>query len=107
MTNCNLCKKKGEFNKFSCGHLICNTCLGRVLILDEFNGLKNNLDSIDFTCTCKKGKKEISIADYISILNALLIESTTKLKESSKEPNLSDELVSKLVVSIKKKRKNR
>lgn len=106
MTNCNLCKKKGEFNKFSCGHLICNTCLGRVLILDEFNGLKNNLDSIDFTCTCKKGKKEISIADYISILNALLIESTTKFTESSKEPNLSDELVSKLVVSIKKKRKN-
>lgn len=106
MTNCNLCKKKCEKNQFTCGHYICDICLGRVLILDEFSGLKNKLNSIEFICTCKKGKKEITIADYIVILNNLLIENTTKPIETVQDTNLSDELTSKLVLSVKKKKKN-
>ena len=106
MTNCNLCKKKWETSQFTCGHYICDICLGRVLILDEFSGLKNKLNSIEFICTCKKGNREISIADYIVILNNLLIENASKPIESVQDTNLSDELTSKLVLSVKKKKKN-
>ena len=111
MSCCYLCKKKNENDLclFTCQHYICNMCLGRVLILDDFNGFKNHLSSIEFKCICKKGTFDISIANYITILNSLLID-TAQLNQAQikkgQEHNLSDELTLKLLNSVKKKKKN-
>ena len=109
---CYYCRKKyqikEELNIFSCEHQYCNICLGRILLLDEFSGLKRGDMFINFNCVCKKGILIKSTADYISLLNNILINHENDFFEDSNLNNnkINEELTSKLIAAVKKKKKN-
>ena len=108
---CYYCRKKyqikEELNIFSCSHQYCNICLGRILLLNEFSGLKKGEMYINFNCVCNKGNLIKSTADYISLLNNILVNHENDFFEDSLSVNkVNEELISKLIAGVKKKKKN-
>ena len=54
---CYICKtyiQNNTFQIFSCRHMICYSCLSRLLLLDELSGLENKKDIL-IPCICNRG----------------------------------------------------
>ena len=63
---------------------------------------------INFNCVCKKGNLIKSTADYITLLNNILVNHENDFFEDSNlnYNKLNEELTSKLIAAVKKKKKN-
>ena len=61
---------------------------------------------INFNCVCNKGNLIKSTADYISLLNNILVNHENDFFEDSLSVNkVNEELISKLIAGVKKKEK--
>ena len=81
-TKCTLKQKKLVL--YSCSHKLCFNCIFKFFISNGFKGL--NTSSVKSVCPqCKKGNIEISLDDYIDILNQLLKTKDPNFDKSKEE----------------------
>jgi WD40 repeat protein len=80
---CYICKINVQYNSFqvfSCRHIICYTCISRLLLIDELSCLENK-SNVTITCTCNKGNIECSYKE----LNNFFSYNFSKYKDDNNE----------------------
>ena len=75
---CKFCKRALTECKLrsTCGHFICNKCLGREILLRKFSPLSSTKE-VKISCSCESGEFDISYKDCLENLKA----SQTKLQQ--------------------------
>ena len=72
---CYICKINVQYNSFqvfSCRHIICYTCISRLLLIDELSCLENK-SNVTIPCTCNKGNIVYSYKELMDILTILIL----------------------------------